>query len=166
MNLENIKEKKKKINDTDTFICVKCNFSSNSPSAWLAHSKTTKHKNNILGIEKPKQEFYCECCNITFYHIYNWNVHLNSEKHKRQGKPKTIECADCARKFLNYITHRHHILTVHSTKEERAKEKYYCGICDYVFISKLYMDKHIQGKFHISKVKAFESFEQMKQTQK
>lgn len=166
MDLDNTKKNKSKINDSDAFICIKCNFSSNHPSIWLAHSKTKKHQNNILDIEKPKQEFYCECCDIKFLHLSNWNMHINSEKHKRQGKPKSIECVECNRQFINHITQRHHMLSTHSTKEERAKQKYYCGTCDYVFISKLYMDKHIQGKFHISKVKAIESFEQMKQIQK
>ena len=157
MELEDAIKKKNKINESDAFICIKCNFSANAPSIWLAHSKTIKHQNNMLGIEHIK-EYHCECCNITFSQIHNWNKHLTSEKHKRQGKPKSVECVKCEHKFINHITQRHHMLSVHSTKEERAKEKYYCDICDYVFISKLYMDKHIQGKFHNSKIKALESY--------
>ena len=34
--------------------------------------------------------------------------------------------------------------------------KFYCESCDYVFISKLYMDKHIEGKLHKFKVKSLE----------
>ena len=54
------------------------------------------------------------------------------------------------------------MLSSHSTREERAKEKYYCDPCDLVFISKLYMDKHIDGKFHKLKVKALETLEILK----
>ncbi len=96
------------------------------------------------------------------FHITNWNTHLNSTKHKREGKPKSIECVLCERKFINHITQKHHMLTAHSTKEERANEKYYCTPCDLVFISKLYMEKHIAGKFHKLKVKALEFLEEMK----
>ena len=57
------------------------------------------------------------------------------------------------------------MLSAHSTKEERSKEKYYCVICDYVFISKLYMDSHISGKFHNCRVKAFYVLEELKKKQ-
>jgi hypothetical protein len=160
--VENQVVKNDRINPTDAFICVKCNFSANSPSIWLAHSKTIKHQNNMSDADKIK-EYRCECCNLTFKYIQHWNKHVSSEKHKRQGKPKSISCVECDRTFINHITRRHHMLSVHSTKEERAKEKYYCDICDYVFISKLYMDKHIQGKFHNSKIKALESYKLMQQ---
>ena len=156
-----IKEKKNRINPSDTFICVKCNFSTNSPSIWLTHSKTSKHRNNFLSAEKPTG-YRCECCDLTFHYIQHLNKHLDSEKHKRQGKPKSAECEKCNKTFINHITKRHHMLAIHSTKEERMKEKYYCGVCDYVFISKLYMDKHLQGKFHNSKVEAMASYETIK----
>ena len=96
------------------------------------------------------------------YHLTNWNIHLNSAEHKRESKQKSIECIKCNRKFINHITQKHHMLTTHSSKEDRSKKKYYCETCDLVFISKLYMDKHIEGKFHKIKVKAMESFEEMK----
>jgi predicted ribonuclease YlaK len=32
------------------------------------------------------------------------------------------------------------------TLEEKMAHKYYCEICDTIFISKLYMDKHIEDK--------------------
>ena len=152
-------------NTPNFFVCEKCDYSTNKPSCQLIHTNSKKHQNNIQGIEvqpKPKTEYHCDCCNITVYHLTNWNIHINSSKHKREGKPKSIECIECDRKFINHTTQRHHMLSVHSTKEERSKEKYYCDPCDLVFISKLYFDKHMEGKFHKIKVKALESFEEMK----
>ena len=60
MELENA-IKKNKINESDAFICIKCNFSANAPSIWLAHSKTIKHQNNMLGIEHIKEYHFGSC---------------------------------------------------------------------------------------------------------
>ena len=49
-----------------------------------------------------------------------------------------------------------HKLTQHSTLEERTHSKYYCDICDLVFFSQLYKDKHISGKRHALYIKAVE----------
>jgi hypothetical protein len=46
------------------------------------------------------------------------------------------------------------MLTQHSPLEDRQKQKYYCDVCDYVFFSKLYLDKHLEGKHHKLKVEA------------
>jgi hypothetical protein len=45
-------------------------------------------------------------------------------------------------------------MSVHSTKEEREKSKYYCKDCDQIFFCKLYLDKHTSGKKHKNVVKA------------
>ena len=156
------------MNDLDTFVCNKCNYSTNKPSFWIKHTSTKKHQKKVLLPENTlpvKKEYYCECCKITVYHLTNWNIHINSFKHKREGKPKSIECIICDQKFINHITQKHHMLSAHSTKEERSKEKYYCDTCDYVFISKLYMDSHISGKFHNCRVKAFAVLEELKKIQ-
>ena len=46
---------------------------------------------------------------------------------------------------------------MHATKEERSKHKYYCNICDYIFFSKLYLDKHTNGIVHKNLAKALDS---------
>lgn len=153
-----------KIQNLDTYDCIKCKYSTHKPSLWFKHISTIKHEKKILEPENtlpiPK-EFYCDYCNVKVYHITNWNIHLNSQKHKREGKPKSIECIICNHKFINHITQKHHMLSNHSTKEERSKEKYYCEICDYVFISKLYFDRHNDGKFHKSKVYALQTLKEL-----
>jgi hypothetical protein len=50
-----------------------------------------------------------------------------------------------------------HVLKIHGTIEERSKQKYYCNVCDYVFFSKLYLDKHTNGIVHKNLVKALDS---------
>jgi len=147
------------INEPKMFVCEKCNYSTDIKSSWNIHTKTKKHQYNITYEQtyQPKSNiYYCECCDVKVNHITNWELHINSSKHKRNGKPKSIECVECNCKFINHITQRHHMLSAHSTKEERAKEKYYCETCDYVFISKLYFDKHNSGKIHLSKIKLLE----------
>lgn len=50
------------------------------------------------------------------------------------------------------------MLLAHASKEERAKEKYYCDTCDYVFISESYLDKHIKGKMYSTKINSLKIF--------
>ena len=144
-------------NINENFFCDRCNYSTTIKSSWVVHCKTKKHQYNITHNELYKPvEYYCECCDVKVNHMNNWVKHINSSKHLRLGQPKRIECTICERKFINHITQKHHMLSTHSTKEERSKEKYYCESCDYVFISKLYMDKHIEGKLHKFKFKSLE----------
>ncbi len=155
MNIsDQITNLEKKDDLEEIFTCNKCNYSTNIKNSWIVHTNTKKHQFNMTHEESYKRvEYYCECCNVKINHMNNWIKHVNSLKHKRAGKPKSIECKICELKFINHQTQKHHILSKHSTKEERAKEKYYCEICDYVFISKLYSDKHIAGKIHQNKIK-------------
>lgn len=167
------------------FHCPKCDVTFSKPSNWITHLYSNQHiknypENNINDIVKVqtakknqvvldssgnvieqksnRKEFKCELCKTTLYHITNWNIHINSEKHKRNGQPKPISCTICDRTFINHITQKHHMLSAHSTKEDRAKEKYYCDCCDVVFISKLYYDKHVSGKKHLIMVNALETY--------
>lgn len=55
-----------------------------------------------------------------------------------------------------------YLLKIHSTPEERAKQKYYYDLCDVVFFCKAYKDKHINGKVHNNKIKIQESIEAIK----
>ena len=65
---------KKEIKDLETFVCNKCNFSTNKPSLWIKHTSTQKHEKKILEPENTapvKKEFYCECCKIKVFHKTN-----------------------------------------------------------------------------------------------
>jgi hypothetical protein len=41
-----------------------------------------------------------------------------------------------------------HLLSIHSTLEERAQSKYYCKDCDKVFFCSVYMNTHNNGIHH------------------
>ena len=97
---------------------------------------------------------YCESCDYKTTKPSDWKKHLICAKHLRNGQQKTTKCDKC-----NYETNEHwilkrHILTQHGTLEEKQQQKYYCNICDYVFFTKLYLDKHSEGKYHKLKVES------------
>ena len=39
--------------------------------------------------DTPKMKYYCECCNYQCLYPAHWKQHIESEKHKNQGKRKT-----------------------------------------------------------------------------
>lgn len=69
-------------------------------------------------------------------------------KHGKSGIKKPRSCLKCNRICFNHWNLRHHMLTQHSTIEERKKEEYYCEVCDQVFFCKYYIDLHMKGKKH------------------
>ena len=97
----------------------------------------------------------CEPCNFTATRPCEWLLHIKSEKHLRNGKPKTHKCTfhGCDHKTTIHWNMKMHIMTMHSTIEERIKMKYYCKICDTVFFSPLYLDKHNMGIKHKNMIK-------------
>jgi hypothetical protein len=102
-------------------------------------------------MEDEKEGYYCYLCDYRTTKNTDWLKHLNTKKHQRNGKGKSTICNIC-----NFSTSTHwnlklHILSHHSTKEEREKHKYYCGICDLVFFCSTYMNKHTTGKIHKNK---------------
>ena len=99
----------------------------------------------------------CEKCNFNATRPAEWLIHIETKKHKRNGEAKTKLCNICNIEFTSHWICKTHILKIHETREVRSKCKYYCESCDYVFLSKLYLDKHINGKIHKNLVKALES---------
>lgn len=100
-------------------------------------------------------KFVCEMCRFNCNYNSAWLEHLSSEKHLRQGKPKIHKCKyeDCNHETSVSWNMKMHIMTIHSTKEERSKSKYYCNDCDKVFFAPLYYNKHMYGKKHLNQVK-------------
>jgi hypothetical protein len=95
---------------------------------------------------------YCGLCEYKTDRPTDFVRHLKSKLHQRGGVPKTNECKKCHQILSTHHTLKHHMLTNHSTKEERSKSKYYCDTCDNVFIAKLYYDKHMNGIKHKNQV--------------
>jgi hypothetical protein len=96
-----------------------------------------------------KHKYICEKCNFKCNHESRWNQHIETELHKT-GKKKTRsdkkfdgKCKHCEFIAKNNINMQQHVLSFHSTKEERkAGFKYYCEHCDYGTFAKTFFDKH------------------------
>ena len=99
----------------------------------------------------PIRIYNCESCDYHTDIKMNWTIHLITDKHKRNGQKKPIKCEKCEK--CDYIGKNHwnlklHILSQHSTIEEKKKLKYYCTYCDQVFFRKIYMERHNEGSKH------------------
>jgi hypothetical protein len=94
------------------------------------------------------KKYICECCKYYCNTPSDWLKHLGSKKHMRKGEQINHKCTLCDYETSSMWNYKLHQLSQHSTKEERAKSKYYCELCDQVFFSPLYMDKHMKGIRH------------------
>ena len=58
-------------------------------------------------LAKTSNKFYCECCDYNTSRKYNFNIHLNSKRHKNNknennsnsAKISKYECQNCAKSF-------------------------------------------------------------------
>ena len=111
-----------------------------------------------------EKKYKCEFCSFYTNYASEWNKHTKSMKHQRNGKPKEkivdkYDCDNCDYKGNTHWNLKMHIITQHSTKEEREKQKYYCKVCDNVFFCSTYLTKHINGIVHKNKVIASQTLE-------
>jgi len=104
-----------------------------------------------------EQKYYCQCCDIYVIRPAEWKRHILTNKHKRMGEKSNTKCEICDKNYSSHFLYKIHYLSQHCTKEERSKTKYYCSDCDLVFISKLYLEKHLEGKRHNDKLYAHKS---------
>jgi hypothetical protein len=103
-------------------------------------------------------KYHCETCNFGSNYISIWNQHIETTKHKNNGKtirynkkePLNKKCDKC-----NFIAKHSeglmiHNLIQHSSVEEKEKEfTYYCKECDFgTFYENTYI-KHCQTKKHL-----------------
>ena len=98
--------------------------------------------------EEIKDEFYCYLCEYKTKKCSDWLKHQKTQKHLRNGKPKTTICSVCEFSTSTHWNLKLHVLSHHSTIEERRKYKHYCSVCDLVFFCSTYMNKHLNGKIH------------------
>ena len=103
--------------------------------------------------------FYCNECEYNTSKKSDCIKHINCAKHLRHGKNKSTNCDLCDYKSSNCWNLTIHKLYHHLTKEDREKQKYYCNICDNVFVCKKYMDKNYNVKNHNIKLKVKESLD-------
>lgn len=101
-------------------------------------------------------EFICEICDYKCLYQSHYSQHLNSRKHQNNGKKpprkdKILEnkCKSCDYTTRNNTCMRVHLLTNHSTKEERKEKfKYYCDVCDFGTFAEILFKRHNETKKH------------------
>ena len=108
-------------------------------------------------INKKNLNLYCEKCDFQAIRPAEWLRHIETKKHLRNGQKISSNCEFCNKSFISPFSLKIHTLTFHSTVDERRGYKYYCSVCDLVFISQLYMKKHLNGKIHKNLEKAINS---------
>ena len=108
-------------------------------------------------LNEKSLKLFCEKCNFQSKGPAQWLNHIETAKHKRYGEKKSKTCTICNKTYSNHFTYKIHNLSTHATKEERSTYKYYCDICDYVFISELYYIQHCKGILHNNRIKVLES---------
>ena len=94
-------------------------------------------------------KFNCDLCKFNTDIKASWHAHIMSDKHNRLGQKKSTKCDLCNYESVSHWNVKLHVLSKHSTKEDRQKHKYYCNICDTVFFCPTYMERHMNGKKHI-----------------
>ena len=102
-------------------------------------------------ILENKSKYYCELCNYGCNHNSVFKKHQKSDKHSRHGEKKIFKCDKCDYKTnTSHWNLKMHIMSKHSTIEERSKQKYYCVTCDSIFFSPLFYNNHIKSILHIN----------------
>ena len=110
------------------------------------------------------EQLFCHYCNYSAKNNSNWFKHLETAKHKRKGLKKETFCRKCSYKSTSHWNIKIHDLYMHSTIEERKQAKYYCEICDNIFLCSAYYNKHMIGIIHLNKVKVRQSLIELNQT--
>lgn len=94
------------------------------------------------------KKYHCEYCN--YYSNFNseWLKHLQSQKHQRYGEKKSKKCNICDYEATSHWNIKIHVLSQHSTIDEKKQHKYYCEICEQIFFSSKHFNAHVSGKKH------------------
>jgi hypothetical protein len=116
-----------------------------------------------MDINDDEYKYICKKCNFYSNVKASWEKHLLCSKHitgekaTRSDKKLPDKCSQCDYKPKNNINYKQHILTVHSTKEDREKEyKFYCKYCDIGSFSSQTFDTHTKTDKHKLMIKMIE----------
>lgn len=92
----------------------------------------------------------CEGCNFKALSKNKWDIHLKTNKHKRNGKSKSEFniCQLCGYWCLYEYGLNVHKIVHHGTVEDKKKAPYYCECCNKAFFCKLYYDRHMNADRH------------------
>ena len=109
------------------------------------------------------KKFYCKSCNYGCDNNSTYNKHLKSQVHGRGGQKKVYKCEFCDYETkISVWNCKMHTIAMHSSKEVRAQQKYYCSICDSVFFSSLYLNNHNKNTSHLANVAKKQILEPLK----
>jgi hypothetical protein len=118
--MENLLNKEKKIRSVLKH-CDYCNFNAHSPTEWIKHVKTEKHKRKGV---KLSDNLICEVCGLVSINTFNHNVHqilVHGTPDDRRTKAK-FYCEDCDIGFFCKLYYDKHILSKrHSNMVEYNK---------------------------------------------
>jgi ribosomal protein L35 len=103
------------------------------------------------------KKYNCEKCQYGCNYLSEWNEHLLCKKHtgekRKERSDKILEeqCKFCHYKSNKTTNMKLHILTHHSTKEERQKEfKFYCDKCDFGTNADILFKRHLETLKHLN----------------
>ena len=99
-------------------------------------------------MENTEKKLYCECCNYQANFLCEYNKHIVTQKHLRNGEKKTYKCTLCNYVATTHWNQKMHIVMMHYTIEQKMELKYYCKLCDCVNFSSLYHKSHLNSKIH------------------
>ncbi len=107
-------------------------------------------------------KFYCEICNYKCNFLSHYNQHLETIKHKNNGKiirkcfskeKKTTKCKLCKFETNHSSNLKVHILAYHSNIEEKKdNSKYYCELCNFGTFTKILYERHCETIKHKNKI--------------
>ena len=97
--------------------------------------------------------YICDCCNYSTGRRYNFNLHLNTDKHKKNisKKPDGYVCKVCnynTTKKYNYEKHLKTVKHINNSSVDNEKCKYNCKRCDFHTTRKTDYDRHIKSMKH------------------
>ena len=105
------------------------------------------------------KKFTCEQCHISFLYKSKYDTHLKSKKHTGEAKKTRLDkifepqCRYCNFVAAHLTSMQTHLLTKHSTLEERQKQfKYYCKECDFGTMGEILWKRHQETKKHLTQI--------------
>jgi hypothetical protein len=107
--MENILNKEKRVREILQH-CDCCNFNAHSPTEWIKHVKTDKHKRKGA---KLSDNLVCGACGLISNNTFNHTVHqilVHGTPDDRRTKAK-FYCEDCDIGFFCKLYHDKHILS-------------------------------------------------------
>lgn len=87
-----------------------------------------------------EEKYTCVDCNYTSNKIQNYNIHINSDKHKeRKSLPVLHTCKDCKEEYRNTRNYyKHRIL--------KLCKRPVCDYCKKIFTNKQSLKYHVMSK--------------------